>query len=81
MIVSSCWQSGLDYSEHATVFASLFAKGSYQLALECFTVLEESMNNLDRDVRDEIIKILRKGKESYSYEKISLMHDLTSMLG
>jgi len=80
MIASSCWQSGLDYSGYALVFAGLFAEGEYQVALECYTVLEESMNRLDRDTRDEIIKIVRGKREKYSNEKSALMLDLIGML-
>lgn len=81
MIASSCWQSGLDYSEHALVFANVFAKGEYMIALECFTVLEESMHLLPIDTRENIIKIIKKEKEHYSREKSMLMQELIRMLG
>ena len=80
MIAASCWQSGLDYSGYAVVFAGLFASGEYQIALECFTVLEESMNRLDLDTRKEVIKIVKDSRENYSKEKSALMLDLVGML-
>jgi hypothetical protein len=80
MIASSCWQSGLDYSGYAVVFAGLFAEGEYQIALECYTVLEESMNRLSRDTRDEVIEIVRDSRNNYSKEKSALMLDLLGML-
>lgn len=80
MLASSCWQSGLDYSAYAIAFAGLFAAGSYQIALECFTVLEESMNKLSRDTREEVIEIVRENMHNYSKEKSILMFDLINML-
>ena len=46
MLVSSCWQSGLDYSEFAGDFANIFLTGDYITALECLTVIEESAGNM-----------------------------------
>ena len=80
MITSSCWQSGLDYSMYATVFAGIFAVGDYTVALECYTVLEESLNSLSQDEKDEVIKIIRGGRDNYSKEKSFLMLDLIRIL-
>ena len=80
MIASSCWQSGMDYSGHSAEFATVFAKGEYQVALECFTVLEESLHRLPRSTRSGIISIIRKEREHYSREKTALMQELISLL-
>lgn len=40
-IITTCWQSGLDYSEHLTIFAKEFIQGDYVTAIEAFTVIEE----------------------------------------
>ena len=40
-IITSCWQSGLDYSEHITLFAKEFIRNDYVTAIEAFTVIEE----------------------------------------
>ncbi len=40
-IITTCWQSGLDYSGHITLFAKEFIKGNYVTAIEAFTVIEE----------------------------------------
>ncbi|MCK7536379.1 MAG: hypothetical protein MZV63_38065 [Marinilabiliales bacterium] len=42
MLVSSCWQSGLDYSDYSADFAKVFLKGDYATSIECITVIEES---------------------------------------
>lgn len=40
-LIASCWQSQLDYSDYLETFADCFITGSYQDAIESFTVIEE----------------------------------------
>lgn len=40
-LISSCWLSGLNYSEHLLVFAEQFVTANYQSAIEAFSVIEE----------------------------------------
>ena len=72
MLVSSCWQSGLDYSEYSLDLAKIFLKGDYVTAIECLTVIEESVHELSRERKDEIIKIIEENPSlRYSNEKSS----------
>ncbi len=80
MLVSSCWQSGLDYSEYSLELAKIFLTGDYMTALECFTVIEESASGLSRKKRDEIKKLLEKNDISESNEKTILTSELLAML-
>ena len=58
MLVSSCWQSGLDYSEYSADMAEIFLRSDYVTALECLTVIEESVHELSLAKRKEIINII-----------------------
>ncbi len=58
MLVSSCWQSGLNYSEFAMDLAKTFVKSDYITAIECLTVIEESVTDLSRERKDEVIKLI-----------------------
>jgi hypothetical protein len=40
-LLTTCWQSGLDYSEHIVLFAEQFIAGDYQTSIEAFSVIEE----------------------------------------
>jgi hypothetical protein len=80
MLVASCWQSGLDYSAFSSVLAEAFLKGDYKTAIECFTVIEESVPSLTKTEKDEIIKILDKGRGHQSEEKKTLAAELISVL-
>ncbi len=42
-LISACWQSRLDFSHSLPVFAELFIRGNFQMAIECFTVIEEAI--------------------------------------
>ena len=46
MLVSSCWQSGLNYSNFSIDLTKVFLEGDYITAIECLTVIEESVHNL-----------------------------------
>jgi hypothetical protein len=80
MLVSSCWQSGLDYTGWSADFADLFLAGDYMTAIECFTVIESSVHNMSRAKKNEIIKMIREGSQSDIAEKTALAHELISVL-
>jgi len=80
MLVSSCWQSGLDYAGYSADFAELFLAGDYMTAIECFTVIESSAHNMSRAKKDEIIDIIREGTETGISEKTALALELISVL-
>jgi hypothetical protein len=80
MLVSSCWQSGLDYSDYLVDLARIFLKSDYATAVECMTVISESVNKSSRQRKDEIIKIVRDSPLSSTSEKYSLTEELISIL-
>ena len=53
-LTRSCWESQLDYSPHLMVFAMMIIAGDYLLALEAFTVLENTC--LERPVNRKLVK-------------------------
>ena len=60
MVVSSCWQSGLDYSDFLEDFAFLFVQTDFETAMECLTVIEEMFVNVDAEQRKKIALIIKK---------------------
>jgi predicted DNA-binding protein len=81
MLVSSCWQSGLDYSDYSRDLAKIFLEGNYITAIECLTVIEESVHKLSKERKDEIIMMIKENPLSLSNEKTALTHELMSILG
>ncbi len=80
MLVASCWQSGLDYSDYLADMAKIFLKGDFATAIECMTVIEESVHNSSRERKDEIINILMESSLSYINDKSPLTLELITIL-
>ena len=80
MLASSCWQSGLDYSEYAVNLAEAFMDGDYETSLECFTVIENCSDSIGEDDIDEIIVRLEKEITRFDAAKKRLTQELILVL-
>lgn len=80
MLVSSCWQSGLDYSGYSGDFAKLFITGNYMTALECFTVLESSLPDISQNDKAAIRTMIRNANKKGTGDKKALADELISIL-
>lgn len=80
MLISSCWQSGLNYSGYSNELVDIFLKSDYVTALECFTVIEESAHQLTRKRKNEIINTIDSYPLSPGNDKSGLMQELKSIL-
>jgi hypothetical protein len=80
MLVSSCWQSGLDYSEYSADLTEVFLRGDYVTAIECLTVIEESIHKLSNEKKNEILKIIDNSPAGIKHEKTELRLELLSIL-
>ncbi|MCE5347731.1 MAG: hypothetical protein LLG13_15800 [Bacteroidales bacterium] len=81
MLISSCWQSGLDYSEYSLDLTEIFVRGDLTTAIECFTVIEGTIPELSLKRKEELIKIIKESLHSQGEEKRSLSRELLSILG
>jgi hypothetical protein len=80
MLVASCWQSGLDYSAYSAEMAEVFLKSDYLTALECLTVIEESVHEMSPAKRKEITGIIKRSSPLASSEKNGLTRELIAIL-
>jgi hypothetical protein len=80
MLVASCWQSGLNYSEYCTLLAEIFMNKDYVTAIECLTVIQESIHNLSSEKKDQIKKILVNDHLVGGKEKAELVVELKAIL-
>jgi hypothetical protein len=80
MLVSSCWQSGLNYSVYSPDLARVFLTSDYVTAIECLTVIEDSVNELSKSLKNEIINIIEESPVSQDNEKKPLIFELISIL-
>jgi len=80
MLVSSCWQSGLDYSGYSDDFVKTFLKCDYVTAIECLTVISESTHNISRAAKEKIISIIKENAFPIGDEKSVLTEELITIL-
>jgi hypothetical protein len=80
MLVSSCWQSGLNYSDFSIDLAKVFLQGDYVTAIECLTVIEESVQEMSKERKNEVIKLIEENPFPRADEKSTLTLELISIL-
>lgn len=80
MLVASCWQSGLDYSDYLTDMTRIFLKADYATSIECMTVIEGCVQNATRPRKDELITLIMESPFAFMTEKNSLAHELIGIL-
>ena len=80
MLVASCWQSGLCYSEHAMALVDTFMTGDYMTSLECFTVIDDCSASISDSDRTSIIFKLGNVIETYDTPRKKLAGEMISLL-
>jgi hypothetical protein len=80
MLASSCWQSGLDYSEYAVALADAFIAGEYMTSLECFTVFENCAGAISDKDRAGIIINLEMEIRGFEASMQKLAMELITLL-
>ena len=80
MLISSCWQSGLDYSAYFDEFIGYCIDGDYISSLESFTILEPLIIDLDKDILKQHSDRIKKSIDSQSPDKQKLLYALIKLL-
>lgn len=79
-IVSSCWQNGLNYSDHLDLFIDLVIKDDYLVAIEAFTLIENHLMYLDEQRIDYIQEKLSNALNRSTSEKKDLISELLDVI-
>jgi len=79
-LISSCWQSGLDYSSYIHRFVEYSIEYSYLSALECYSVIEEWSGSSRQADRSAWVKMLEGSLSTQSDEKKALLKAIISIL-
>jgi len=79
-MLSAIWQSGLDYSSYMNEFIHLFIEGDYLVALESFTIIEQSLEHMSDQEMVEKRNQLLDGLDHVSEEKKPLARELLNLL-
>jgi len=73
-LLSVCWESGLDYSNHLDVFVDALINGNEIIAIEAYTMIMEFTNNSEK-VKKAIEEINKTNQANYSPAHRILIND------
>ncbi len=79
-IVTACWQSRLDFSEHIDIFFEILCSADYQTAFEAFTVIENNIDGFSVSQLDELIKRVKVHITKSNRDKQLLLLEMVSIL-
>lgn len=79
VLVSACWESGINYSMHLKFFVNLAAKSDYLTCLECVTVIENMEGPFDEQELTECIEFTKNAADAEE-GKFELLHSLWEVL-
>jgi hypothetical protein len=79
-VLSSCWKNGLDYSQHIDQLIDIFIKSEFMNALEAFTIIENSTQNLSNPILEQSVNKIKSNLDSINQEKRPLMMELIHLL-
>jgi hypothetical protein len=80
LLVAACWQNGLSYGPYADSFARVAIEGSFETAIEAFTVLEEAVGELEQQERDRLSKMIKHGLLEADDQKKLLLRELVKVI-
>ena len=79
-ILTSCWHSGLDYSDHLAFFVTIFIENDFLVAFEAFTIIESFEREYDTDIIITLIEDLKRNLNGMNEEKRNLLIELVHLL-
>jgi hypothetical protein len=79
-LISICWQTGLDFSNHIDMFLSKMFDGTDEIAIECFSVIESSIDILSDEKKQSLKTFLNEKKNDFDGVKKGLIEEAVYML-
>lgn len=80
IIISACWQSGLNFSNNLDTFIKILLKEDYITSLEAFSVIEQSLPYLEEKKLGYFRKQLTEGLTEVDKEKAPLVREMIRIM-
>jgi hypothetical protein len=80
VLVSCCWENGLDYSHYLSLFVDLLIDSDFLVAFEAYTVITNMTSTIDQTKIDIEIEKLDRAMHSTTEDKKVLMLDVIDFL-
>ncbi len=79
-LVSACWENGLDYSMHLSLFIDLVIDQELLIAFEAYTVITNMSGRISKEILEKESRKLKEAMLQTTEQKKELMHDLLHFL-
>lgn len=79
-LISACWENGLDYSNHLSLFIDLVIEGDFMVAFEAHTVIMNMSGKISQDIVDKESNKIKRSLLDADESKKQLLHDILDFL-
>ncbi|QZT37116.1 HEAT repeat domain-containing protein [Halosquirtibacter xylanolyticus] len=79
-LVSICWENGMDFCSHISLFVDLVLKRDFLVAFEAFTVIENMEGVVDDAEKQRLVSLIESQLVDVSPEKEGLLLDLIQII-
>lgn len=79
-LVSACWENGLDFSMHLSLFISLVIEHELMVAFEAYTVITNMSGKISKEILEKESARLKEAFFQADDQKKELIHDLLHFL-
>ncbi|MGQ7869139.1 HEAT repeat domain-containing protein [Sunxiuqinia sp. sy24] len=79
-LVSACWENGLDFSMHLSLFINLVIEHDLMIAFEAYTVITNMSGKISKEMLEKESGKLKEAILETNEQKKELMHDLLHFL-
>lgn len=79
-LLAACWQNGLDFRNHLSLFVDLVIEEDWESGFEAFTVIENMKSYPDQPAVDESIVKINQSIETVSEKKKYFLQEILHMI-
>ena len=79
-LISACWENGLDYSNHLSLFIDLVIEGDFMESFEAHTVIMNMSGKISQDIVDKESTKIKRAMLEANESKKQLLQDLLEFL-
>lgn len=80
ILVSACWQNGLEFKGALLTFADILISENYETAIEAYTVIENNLGNISDKDTLLLLDRLQKGETAAEEPKRSLISSMIAVV-
>ena len=79
-LVSACWENGMDYSDHLSLFTDLVIENEFLVAFEAYTVVTNMIGKISEEVCQAEVKKIEAALTLVEESKKQLLQEILDFL-